>query len=431
MAKRSNVKFQNKLYTILFILLMIPLTLLVVFNGFSIPRAAQRSPSTACSAYSYASEFPVIAAGTGSLALDGSNNIYVTAADGGPVTFDYKVHKYNPTGSLIIAYGSGTTLGVGPNGISTKPDGSLLWLGAIGTNLGTNDAIIRKITPPTGPYWSNTTEGDGLGQFNAPYDVVYEPVANLIYATDTKFSFPVENVHHRIQVGNADTGVLSDYWGTYPAVALNPGDYEMAFPNSLAIDKTRNAVYVMDQNGDALYPFTHNHRVLKYTLDGTFVTKWPTDGTAGSTTGKFNAALGINVDADGNVYVADTGNDRIQKFSSTGTFITSTFSGTTFTRPKDVVVNSLGEVFVLDDMTAPTNDRVVKFTCSGPVPSPSGLYCSQTADCPRTILNDPCHYYICSKLQHQCIQKNKTNGIACFLETTGNGTCQNGVCVPT
>ena len=44
-----------------------------------------------------------------------------------------------------------------------------------------------------------------------------------------------------------------------------------------------------------------------------FVLEW---GSNGAGNGQFGGAHGIEVDANGNVYVADTGNNRIQKFTS-------------------------------------------------------------------------------------------------------------------
>jgi tripartite motif-containing protein 71 len=52
---------------------------------------------------------------------------------------------------------------------------------------------------------------------------------------------------------------------------------------------------------------------------------------------------GVAVDSSGNVYVADSGNNRIQKFTSDGTFITKWGS-----QGSGVAVGSSGNVYVSD-----------------------------------------------------------------------------------
>jgi DNA-binding beta-propeller fold protein YncE len=54
-----------------------------------------------------------------------------------------------------------------------------------------------------------------------------------------------------------------------------------------------------------------NHRIQKFTSDGTLITKW---GTQGSGYGQFAGPAGVAVDSSGSVYVIDYGNSRIQKF---------------------------------------------------------------------------------------------------------------------
>jgi len=62
-----------------------------------------------------------------------------------------------------------------------------------------------------------------------------------------------------------------------------------------------------------------NSRVVKFSKDGTYLFEW---GKFGKKHGEFKIPHGIDLDKDGNVYVADRENNRIQKFDSKGNFIT-------------------------------------------------------------------------------------------------------------
>ena len=83
--------------------------------------------------------------------------------------------------------------------------------------------------------------------------------------------------------------------------------------SGLIIDKLANCLYVSD---------TNNHRIRKINLgDGSVVT------LAGSTAGfangvgaaaKFNFPRGIDIDSNGNIYVADSGNHCVRKVTSQG-----------------------------------------------------------------------------------------------------------------
>lgn len=85
-------------------------------------------------------------------------------------------------------------------------------------------------------------------------------------------------------------------------------------PADVAWDSAGN-IYVADGFGNA--------RVAKFDKVGKFVKSW---GSRGSETGQFSTVHGIAVDAQGNVYVADTGNKRIQVFDNDGNFKTQ-FTG--------------------------------------------------------------------------------------------------------
>jgi DNA-binding beta-propeller fold protein YncE len=82
-------------------------------------------------------------------------------------------------------------------------------------------------------------------------------------------------------------------------------------PTDVAFDVAGN-IYVADGVG--------NQRVAKFDKNGVFVKSW---GSKGAEPGQFGtSARAIAVDAQGNVYVADSGNKRIQVFDGNGTFKT-------------------------------------------------------------------------------------------------------------
>lgn len=125
-------------------------------------------------------------------------------------------------------------------------------------------------------------------------------------------------------------------------------------PSALSIDGDGN-LYVAD---------TANNRIRKVTPEGT-VSTLAGDGTAGFADGpaarsQFNAPVGVAVDKDGNVYVADTYNDRVRVVTKDGMVKTLAGAGrpghadgdalsvALFDTPCGVAVSGEGEVYVAD-----------------------------------------------------------------------------------
>jgi tripartite motif-containing protein 71 len=135
-----------------------------------------------------------------------------------------------------------------------------------------------------------------------------------------------------------------------------PGQFST--PVGIAIDK-EGAIYVADVG---------NHRVQKLSPDGKPLAQWH---TVGSGTGE-STEIGYDlaVDASGNVYVSDahpfsSGNDEIQKFSPLGEVVamwggTGTGPGQ-FRNPTGLAVDSKGNVYVVDS----ENNRIQELSPSG------------------------------------------------------------------
>jgi sugar lactone lactonase YvrE len=133
----------------------------------------------------------------------------------------------------------------------------------------------------------------------------------------------------------------------------------MVEPGSLAIDTQNRLLYVADAELD---------QVLVYDADTLKpIRKMGATGHKHelTTPGDFSKPGGVAVDAEGNLYVADTWNNRIEIFDADGNF-TSTFGKAGdgpgyFSRPKGVAIDGDGHIWVADGM----QDRVQVFNKDG------------------------------------------------------------------
>lgn len=185
-------------------------------------------------------------------------------------------------------------------------------------------------------------QGTGPGQFDRPKDVALDADGN-IYVSDIG--------NHRILVFTSEGEFLRE-WGSQ---GNGPGQFNE--PWGLAVDSERGFVYVAD---------TWNHRIQKFDLEGKFLTQWgsfvDTGGQASGFESQFWGPRDIAIDAEGNVYVTDTGNKRIQKFDPDGRFLAQ-WGGVganpgQFNEPVGIVISpSTGDIFIADTW----NRRVQRF----------------------------------------------------------------------
>jgi DNA-binding beta-propeller fold protein YncE len=144
----------------------------------------------------------------------------------------------------------------------------------------------------------------------------------------------------RLFITDVGADVVYVYRGDkYVATIGQTGDFDN--PSGVALDEQRRLLYVVN---------AQKHNVNVYSLDNyTFVR---TIGVRGTADGEFNYPTNIAIDAEGNIYVVDTGNFRVQVLNADGKFIRSIGKiGDTpgsFARPKGIAIDSEGHLYVVD-----------------------------------------------------------------------------------
>jgi sugar lactone lactonase YvrE len=120
-----------------------------------------------------------------------------------------------------------------------------------------------------------------------------------------------------------------------------------------------------------------SNRIRKLTPDGKLTTL--AGGGEGAGDSSFNTPSGLAIDAEGNLYVADTSNNRIRKVTPQGVISTVAGNGVAgfadgpaasaqFDSPVGVAVDDKGNVFVADTY----NDRIRKISSNGQVTTVAG-----------------------------------------------------------
>jgi len=137
------------------------------------------------------------------------------------------------------------------------------------------------------------------------------------------------------------------------------GRGQFSAPAGLAVDGDGN-LYVADSG---------NHRIQKFDGDGHFLGVL---GTPGGGDGQLNEPWGVAVDNEGNIFVADTWNHRIQKFDSSFGFQKAWGQGFVdvgqrepepleFFGPRSIAIDADGDLWLVDT----GNKRVLKFSPEG------------------------------------------------------------------
>lgn len=180
----------------------------------------------------------------------------------------------------------------------------------------------------------------GEATFNNPKGLALTADGNLV-VTDAG--------NHRIEIVRPDGSLVKTFGGFCNLAdgsgCQGAGEGQFNEPWGVAVGPD-GAIYVAD---------TWNHRIQKFDASGTFVTQWGSFADTGGTLGApstFWGPRGIAVDAQGNVYVTDTGNKRVQRFGPDGTF-QDQFGGAgsgpgQFAEPVGIAIAPDGTIYVAD-----------------------------------------------------------------------------------
>lgn len=280
----------------------------------------------------------------------GTGSVFVSTAQGtteGP-EFDF---VYTTTVSTL----SGSTQGYldgahdvakfhDPSGIEISPDGNLM----------VGDRLNHKLRIVTMTGTASTYSGDDAGStdgnisiatYNMPNEVAYDKNGNL-YLTDL--------VNNKIRIITTD-GTVSTFAGNgSPGFVNGPGaSAQFAVPVGVVVDNNLN-VFVTEFDNHTIRKISPTGNVSTFAGNGSpgFVNSTGTDA-------RFNMPTGIDVDSEGNLYVADLFNHRIRKISPSAVVTTVAGSGTqgfedgsalaaTFNGPRGVAVDAEGNIYVAD-----------------------------------------------------------------------------------
>lgn len=316
----------------------------------------------------------------------------IFGSEGGAFAVRFGGEVANLAGSGFPGFSDGQGLDAkfwAPSGIDADSHGNLYVADS-------RNHCIRKIHPDgtvttlTG-YGSQTTEGFPT-RLLEPRGIVVDDNGN-IYVSQT-------GRHNIVKIAPDGSGVVLVGTGTAGDWDGDAGDSEFREPWGLALDAANQFLYVADRGNHSirridltLHPADSD---MVVTLAGTGQPGY-LDGDGG--TAEFNYPTGLDVDADGNVYVADTLNHRIRKISTDVTVSTLAGDGlpghvdndgqqSRMYNPMDVIVYDAETLFTVEEGNF---FRKVSLGGSNPVTTlfGNGEYSSINGDLRSATLNMP------------------------------------------
>ena len=238
-----------------------------------------------------------------------------------------------------------------PTGVVSNSDFSIVYVADMRNHRirqlgpGENVTTVAGSTP-------GLVNGDvSVAQFSIPWDVVIDSQGNL-FITDSN--------NHRIRKIDISTGEVTTFAGT-GTTGVNQGGFldgpgntaRFNNPKGIAIDANDN-LYIADTGNNSIRKIDPSGNVTTYAGSGVlgFV-----DGA--SDQARFRVPTGVEVDANGIVYVVDQNNHSIRRVDTNGKVTTIAGDGTfgstdgvgeaaRFGTPEGIAIGPNGELFITD-----------------------------------------------------------------------------------
>ncbi len=319
------------------------------------------------------------------VAVDNSGNLLIS--DGG----NNRIRKVDASGIITTVAGGGSAIGGGDGGLATNAQvfpGSVTVDGA-GNLYIAQGASIRKVNTAG---VISTVAGTGLPGFSGDggpatsatflcTNVVADSAGNL-YLADS-----LNNRIRKIDTSGIITTVAGSGQQGYSGDGGPATSAKLYLPQGLAVDRQGN-LYFAD-NATHVRKVDTNGIITTVAGSGTPIAI----GDGGPATKAGMTVTWVTVDADGNLYLADTGGARVRKVNTSG--IISTFAGgglntgqgngdggaatsANFINITSVAVDAAGNVYIADSGAARVR-KVLSGASGSPVTvSPSSLSYSYT-----------------------------------------------------
>jgi sugar lactone lactonase YvrE len=280
--------------------------------------------------------------------------LFVCEGDGAIIVadqFNDKIRKIDSNGVVTTIAGStrGTANGTGTNakfnwpvGVAIDKDGSIIVADAENNRIRKIDSNGFVTTIAASTWW---TYADGAGtnaKFYAPTGIAIDKDGAIIVADYGN------NRIRKIDSNGVVTTIAGSDYGYIDGAGTNA---EFNLPAGVSIDKD-GAIIVADYGNNRIRKIDSNGVVT--TIAGS--TEGYADGTG--TSAQFDGPMGVAIDNNGAIIVGDTENNRIRKIDSNG--VVTTIAGSTegyadgvgtnaeFNLPVGVAIDKDGAIIVAD-----------------------------------------------------------------------------------